>query len=300
MSDSNTTLSPPPSLTGWMAEIQTRLAAHENRTSIEPGPLRRAAVLIPLFVRDGQLWVLFTRRTETVEHHRGQISFPGGGEEADDASPVQTALRETEEEIGLSRGDAIILGSLSPIATVTDFYIEPFVAAIPQPYVFRPEPAEIAEILEVPIRSLMDPRSLETKSFPERAEPVLFYHYGETVIWGATARMLAELLDALRDGSASDFCNPRAKAGVSVISERPVRHPRRWWFAGMLLSISILLGGASAGLAQSNREEPQLPVRPGLPRFLDGREAMGYDWLQFNLNAQHLGNDDLGMAHHAA
>jgi 8-oxo-dGTP pyrophosphatase MutT (NUDIX family) len=198
MSDSNATLPPPlQPLTGWMAEIQTRLAAHESLKPIEPGPRRRAAVLIPLFVRDGQLWVLFTRRTDTVEHHRGQISFPGGGEEADDASPAQTALRETEEEIGLSRGDAIILGSLSPIATVTDFYIEPFVAAIPQPYVFRPEPAEIAEILEVPVRALLDPSILEKRSLPGREEPVLFYHHGSNVIWGATARMLAELLDII-------------------------------------------------------------------------------------------------------
>src|SRR5215510_103856 len=115
MSDSDTTLSPPPALTGWMAEIHRRLAARESLAPIEPGPLRRAAVLIPLFVREGQLWVVFTRRTETVEHHRGQISFPGGGEEADDASLAETALRETEEEIGLARGDAIILGSLSPL-----------------------------------------------------------------------------------------------------------------------------------------------------------------------------------------
>jgi len=198
MSDSNATLSPPPHLTGWMAEIQTRLAAHENLTPLEPGPLRRAAVLIPLFVRDGQLWVLFTRRTETVEHHRGQISFPGGGEEPDDASLEETALRETEEEIGLARADAIILGSLSPIATVTNFYVEPFVAAIPQPYVFRLQPAEIAEILEVPVRALLDPAILEKRKLPGREEPVFFYHHGSNVIWGATARMLAEFLEAIR------------------------------------------------------------------------------------------------------
>jgi len=181
-----------------MAEIQSRLAARESLTTIEPGPLRRAAVLIPLFVRDGQLWVVFTRRTETVEHHRGQISFPGGGQEADDASLAATALRETEEEIGLARADAIILGSLSPIATVTDFYIEPFVAAIPQPYLFRAQPAEIAEILEIPVRALLDPSILEKRKLPGREEPVLFYHHGPNVIWGATARMLAELLEAIR------------------------------------------------------------------------------------------------------
>jgi 8-oxo-dGTP pyrophosphatase MutT (NUDIX family) len=198
MSDSNAKLSPPPHLSGWMAEVRGRLDRDRPSTVVEPGENTRSAVLVPLFVRDGQLWVLFTRRTETVEHHRGQISFPGGAQEPDDSDLSETALRESEEEIGLARSDAILLGALTPIVTVTHFYVESFVAAIPQPYVFRPQTSEIAEVLEVPIRSLLDPRILETKSFPGREEPVLFYHYGETVIWGATARMLAELLEALR------------------------------------------------------------------------------------------------------
>jgi len=197
MSDLNATLSSPPHLAGWMAEIQGRLARARSASVVDPGENVRAAVLVPLFVRDGQLWVLFTRRTETVEHHRGQISFPGGAHEPGDQSLWETALRESEEEIGLSRSDVIPLGALSPIVTVTNFYVEPFVGAIPQPYAFRPQQSEIAEVLEVPIRPLMDPESLETKEFPGREKPVLFYHYGETVIWGATARMLAELLDAL-------------------------------------------------------------------------------------------------------
>jgi 8-oxo-dGTP pyrophosphatase MutT (NUDIX family) len=198
MSDSNAKLSPPPALTGWMSEIQGRLARARSASAVDSEGNVRAAVLVPLFVREGQLWVLFTRRTETVEHHRGQISFPGGAQEPDDQGLWETALRESEEEIGLARSDVILLGALSPIVTVTNFYVEPFVAAIPQPYVFQPQQSEIAEVIEVPVVPLMDPRSLETKDFPGREKPVLFYHYGETVIWGATARMLAELLDALR------------------------------------------------------------------------------------------------------
>jgi 8-oxo-dGTP pyrophosphatase MutT (NUDIX family) len=198
MSDSDTTVSPPPTLSGWMADIQRRLGRARSSKSPDPGAHVRSAVLVPLFVRDGQLWVLLTRRTETVEHHRGQISFPGGAQEPDDTNLEETALRESEEEIGLARSDVILLGALSPIVTVTGFYVEPFVAAIPQPYVFQPQQSEIAEVLEVPIRPLLDPRALETRLIPGREEPVLFYHYGETVIWGATARMLAELLDALR------------------------------------------------------------------------------------------------------
>jgi 8-oxo-dGTP pyrophosphatase MutT (NUDIX family) len=154
---------------------------------------------VPLFVRDGRLWILFTRRTDTLEHHSGQISFPGGAQEAGDATLQDTALRESEEEIGLDRKDAIGLGSLSPIVTVTNFYVEPYVAAIPQPYVFRPQEAEIAELIEVPVAALMDPAALEKKPFPGREDPVLFYHYGDQVIWGATARMLEELLEALKD-----------------------------------------------------------------------------------------------------
>ncbi len=149
-------------------------------------------------MRDGGLWILFTRSTVTVEQHRGQISFPGRAQEEADASLWQTALRESEEEVGLAPSDAIALGSLSPIVTVTNFYVEPYVAAIPQPYVFHPQEAEIAELLEVPVAALMDPAVLEKKAFPGREEPVLFYHHEKNVIWGATARMLEELLEALR------------------------------------------------------------------------------------------------------
>ncbi len=149
-------------------------------------------------MRDGALWVLLTRRTESVERHRGQIAFPGGGQEEEDASLYQTALRETEEEIGVLPADVHYLGALSPLTTVTDYYVEPFVGAIPCPYAFRLQESEIAGLVEVPVMALLDPAALETKPLPGRPEPVLFYHYGETVIWGATARMLKELLDALR------------------------------------------------------------------------------------------------------
>ena len=183
-----------------MAEVRAPLAARLGFVPEKPEPpldIRRAAVLIPLFVRDGALWVLFTRRTETVEHHRGQISFPGGSEEADDDSLLETALRETREEIGVEEADVHYLGALSPLTTVTDFYVEPFVGAIPNPYPYRVAESEIAELIEAPLTALLDPRILERKILPGREEPTLFYHHGRHVIWGATARMLKELLDAL-------------------------------------------------------------------------------------------------------
>ncbi|HXM76917.1 MAG TPA: CoA pyrophosphatase [Thermoanaerobaculia bacterium] len=184
-----------------MAEVRDRLSRRARDSARPAAGNRRAAVLVPLFVREGGLWTVFTLRTDSVEHHRGQISFPGGAEEPDDRTLFHTALRESEEELGIRPEDALPLGRLSPIVTVTNFYVEPFVAALPQPYEFKPAAAEIAEVLEVPIAGLLDPSVLEMRSFPGREDPVLFYHYGEHVIWGATARILAELLAAL--GAAS-------------------------------------------------------------------------------------------------
>jgi len=181
----------------WMDDVERRLAA-AARSGVPQGSARRAGVLVPLFVREGMLWVVFTRRTDTVAHHRGQISFPGGAEEPGDEDLSQTALRETEEELGVRPDDVKLLGKLSPMVTVTDFYVEPYVAAIPQPYVFTPAESEIAEVVEAPIGALTDPAIKETKLLPDREEPVLFYHYRDQVIWGATARMLAELLEALK------------------------------------------------------------------------------------------------------
>ena len=181
----------------WMAEIAARLDARERELVEPPEGRRRAAVLLPLFVRDGALRVLLTRRTDTVEHHRGQISFPGGVEEEHDDSPWATAMRETEEELGIAPGDVRLLGALTPLVTVTDFFVEPFVGAIPYPHVLKPAAAEIAEVIDVPISALLDPKALERRMLPGRDEPTLFYHYGSHVIWGATARMLKELLDAI-------------------------------------------------------------------------------------------------------
>jgi 8-oxo-dGTP pyrophosphatase MutT (NUDIX family) len=188
----------PAALTGWMAEVNARLEA-QSRTEpagVREG-LRRAGVLVPLFVRDAKLWILLTRRTESVEHHRGQISFPGGGEEEGDEDLYAAALRETEEELAIATTDVIPLGPLSPIVTVTNFYVEPYVAAVPQPYVWRPAEAEIAEVIEAPLAALMDPAILEQKPMPGSEGTILFYHFGSHVIWGATARILSELLAAL-------------------------------------------------------------------------------------------------------
>ena len=175
-------------------------ASSSSSAARTPVPLREAAVLVPLFVREKALWTLFTKRTDLVEHHKGQISFPGGGEHPSDANPWETAIRETEEEIGVPRAGVKILGALPRLVTVTDFEISPFVGAIPYPTQFAPHAGEVESIIEVPVSYLLDPMVVEERPVKWKGRDVmtLVYHYKGHAIWGATARILADFLTALR------------------------------------------------------------------------------------------------------
>ena len=182
-----------------MEEVRAGSPRGPGRRDVADGrALRRAGVLVPLFVRDGMLWVVLTRRTETVEHHRGQISFPGGAEEPEDETSLRRRCARPRRSSGSPPDDVRVLG-----AAFADGDHHRFLRRAVRrrrsrsPTSFRPAEAEIAEVIEVPVAALLDPAVLETAGLPGRDEPVLFYHYGPHVIWGATARMLAELLEAL-------------------------------------------------------------------------------------------------------
>ncbi len=191
----------------WMEELRTRFGrSWPARPLVSErgegmGPLREAAVLIPLYVREKALWTLFTKRTEMVEHHKGQISFPGGGRSEADANLWETAIRETEEEIGVPRGGVRILGALPKLVTVTDFEVSPFVGAIPYPIEFAPHAGEVESIIEVPLSYLLDPMVVEERPvrWKGRDLTTLVYHYRGHAIWGATARILADLLTVMRE-----------------------------------------------------------------------------------------------------
>jgi 8-oxo-dGTP pyrophosphatase MutT (NUDIX family) len=193
----------------WLDDVRARLLRDwpERRLELERGPqaepIRPAAVLIPLFVREKALWTLFTKRTDHVEHHKGQISFPGGGKDEADANLWETAIRETEEEIGVPRSGVKILGALPKLVTVTDFEISPFVGAIPYPTEFVPHAGEVEAIIEVPVSYLLDPMVVEERPVKWKGREVttLVYHYKGHAIWGATARILADFLTALRGES---------------------------------------------------------------------------------------------------
>jgi 8-oxo-dGTP pyrophosphatase MutT (NUDIX family) len=162
-------------------------------------PLKCAAVLIPLAWSDDAWQLVFTRRTETVEHHKGQVSFPGGGCEVDESTPEATALREASEEIGLAPEDVRLLGRMNECYTITRYRVTPIVGVIPWPYPFRPEPAEVGRVFTIPLLWLADRANwTEQPVTPQgfsRPFPVLRYHtYDGEILWGASARITQDFL----------------------------------------------------------------------------------------------------------
>ena len=152
-----------------------------------------AAVLFPLLNKDGEVHILFTKRTQTVRVHKGQISFPGGVRDRADEDLLATALREADEEIGLRLEDVEILGSLEPVETVTSgFLVHTFVGLIPYPYPFQLNSREVAKILTVPLSFVANPANWREffSNLSDRPFEGFSVPYGEHVIWGATARIL--------------------------------------------------------------------------------------------------------------
>lgn len=186
-------------MTGAILEpLRTALAGSRPLPSPQSGSA--AAVLVPLFERNGQLHLLYTTRSADLPVHAGQVAFPGGRHTAADASLLVTALRETREEIGVAAADVDVLGALDPIHTFSSNYlITPFVGRIPHPYDFRPDPREVHDVFSIPLAVLADPAVVvaETWTIDGRVVPVVSYRHDGRTIWGATQRITASLLDLL-------------------------------------------------------------------------------------------------------
>ena len=190
------------------AGIQSRGDKDLNPEIVTNDSLKPAAVLIPLIKRTDELTILFTKRTNTLSVHAGQISFPGGRVEDYDRSHEDAALRETEEEIGLPRDRIEVLGRLDDYITRTNFKITPIVATISSPFELKLDPIEVAEVFEVPLSFFLDPanhqRHLRIEHGKERhvyAMPYMDYY-----IWGITAGMLFNLYEFLLGKSSSPEC----------------------------------------------------------------------------------------------
>ncbi|MHA1597389.1 MAG: NUDIX hydrolase [Alphaproteobacteria bacterium] len=160
-----------------------------------------AAVLVALVEHAHETTVMLTRRTDNLAHHPGQISFPGGHMEAADDSPEETALRETFEETGLARSHIEVIGRLDDYQTRTGFRITPVVATVTPPFDLNPDPTEVAEVFEVPLAFFLDAANHQrhAREFEGRQRQFHAMPYGEYFIWGATAGMLFNLYQILRD-----------------------------------------------------------------------------------------------------
>jgi len=185
-------------------EIAQRLRQFEHPTYSEltqaapKKPLRPAAVLIPL-VRWADEWhLLYTRRTDMVEHHKGQVSFPGGATDREDLSPEDTALREAEEEIGIRRADVRVLGQLGEMVTISNFVITPVVGVVPWPYELKIHDVEVGRVFTMPLAWLATRKNWKEFMHRESGHTVIAYsNFDGELIWGITARITVNFVRAL-------------------------------------------------------------------------------------------------------
>jgi 8-oxo-dGTP pyrophosphatase MutT (NUDIX family) len=191
-------------------EIAARLREAQSTTSTDgyaqnnTSAHRYAAVLVPLLRQDGEWHLLYTRRTERVESHKGQVSFPGGSCEDGETTPEQTALREAHEEIGLAPHEVRLLGRLNPMNTISFYRVTPVVGVIPWPTVFRPEQAEVARIFTMPLKWLAERDHRWEFNLLGHNHSIIVYHpFDGEVLWGATARMTVDLLEILNSNQKS-------------------------------------------------------------------------------------------------
>lgn len=178
-------------------QVQTMLSELQPRR-LSGGFAREAAVLMLFFERDGQPFFLLTLRTDAVSTHKGQISFPGGMQQGSE-SLEQTALRETEEEIGLPQARTQVLGRFHDYLSITGHRVAPFAGSIEEPFKTVAQAGEVAEVLEVPWSVFRDPARLRVERMQRHGRwiDVYFYRYGTHEIWGLTARIIKDFFDSL-------------------------------------------------------------------------------------------------------
>ena len=181
--------------------IRSALSKTSSPNSVNSDGLIEAAVAILVYPKPDSLTIILNKRTDRVEHHKGEISFPGGGRDPEDDSRLDTALRETREEMGIAPEDIEIIAQLDQVSTRSGFSITPFVGIIPPDYDFEVSNIEIAEVLEVPIESLLDTENQveDDRVWGDEIPSKQYsYLYGSHIIWGATARIITQLLDILK------------------------------------------------------------------------------------------------------
>jgi len=194
-----------------LTEDQISQKLHEAIDSVDPASdgfreidlteetsLKCAAVLVPLVWHDDEWHLLFTRRTDIVESHKGQVSFPGGACDEGETTPEETALREAEEEIGIQPNNVRVLGRLANLVTITYFRVTPVVGVVRWPAVFRVGEHEVARIFTMPLGWLANPSNRWQFELPGTTRTLIAFHpYDGELLWGATARMTVDFLNVL-------------------------------------------------------------------------------------------------------
>jgi 8-oxo-dGTP pyrophosphatase MutT (NUDIX family) len=184
-----------------LKESQKNAADSDGYAEIPVKPstrLRNAAVLVPLTYVNGEWLLLFTRRTDRVQSHKGQVSFPGGASDEGETTPEQTALREAEEEIGMRPADVKVLGRLSQLITISSYRVTPVVGVIPWPYAFKVASIEVARVFTIPLLWLSDRNNYWEFFLRDSNRSLITYHpYDGELLWGATARMTVTFLKTI-------------------------------------------------------------------------------------------------------
>lgn len=181
-----------------MAAVREALSAVDRQSVSDPS-LTQAAVMVLLYMRDGEYHVLLNKRSDTVEDHKGEMAFPGGRLEPTDASPEEAALRETFEEMGVRPEDVGVLGPLGGVTTPSGYFVNPFVGTIPGAYHFTRSASEVADVVEVPLATLVRDGTvpMDVPFGNGRTGKFDVYLFEGHVIFGATARILGDLLRVL-------------------------------------------------------------------------------------------------------
>jgi 8-oxo-dGTP pyrophosphatase MutT (NUDIX family) len=187
-----------------LERVRSRLLDPERALTLNVRGVLDAAVLVPLFIEEDVLHVVFTERRHDLPRHPGEISFPGGGHEPEDADLRETALREAHEEVGLPPGSVELIGALQPMPTIVSGYaIHPFVGLIEPGFEWIPSAREVAAVIELPVPALIAGyarRRITRRGVSIRTDS---YVAGQHLIWGATASILGDLLDRIAAASAS-------------------------------------------------------------------------------------------------
>jgi 8-oxo-dGTP pyrophosphatase MutT (NUDIX family) len=188
------------------AQAVRRILSRNGKQHLDQPSLFPAGVMVLLYPKDGYPHLILNKRTDKVEHHKGEISFPGGAQDPQDTSFLDTALRETEEEMGIRRSDVEVLGELDDVPTRSGFLIHPFVGLIPYPCEFRPSDDEVAEVLEVPLSHLFESENARKEAHIAGGElnSSSAYVYQEHLIYGATAKIIEQFLRLLAEGPETE------------------------------------------------------------------------------------------------